>query len=1149
MTASRSPFRRALVALVALCLGASGAVAVSTAATAAPGQPIMIVGSIFGTTTGGTMVTAIVDDDLDQTVRVWYLRPGVSDQAERELFCDFFVAASGTNGGNCSGSFPPGVLGEYTLFVTADDGTGESVPSDSLVFPVGESAASVPVTVGGDLGTGVQQVQESLLVTVEGEAPAMSRVVVSATSVSPAVATNLCIIERVPVSGEYECVATLPSPRYGQWTISVQARDVAALPVTITALGGPFSIVVPAPQPAVDASAAPAAAAFTVTGEPTSNVGGELLLNGFGTPTSAGFCPAGWSGSPLAPPTGGNSVTCGFPSLPAGIHILESGQFINGTATYGREDALYVPATPSLTVEAVPGGAIFRGTVDPLSEQLTIASSRLDALEVVVRDAADQAVCGAEADLLSGDWVCAAALEPGTDSFTAEAKAVGFGFDPGVGFGEVDGYAGGSSARSATVGTTIPATGGVAPPAMTYGLGPASIDVRAVGLPNSAVQLDLYQVEVVPGEPYQYGTAVAGCGLPDGGEGGLNGTVPPTSPSVVDDCFFSGLAPGVWNIYATQYYYFDQSDYLDHYVLIPERPTLTARVTGADQVVASGTGDPGYRVLVQQLGGAGGCSTTVSSTGTWSCPVSGVAGDVVLRAQQRSQGFVADPPSFFGAIASYDGFSAYTAPVAVSVPAVPAPPVVATTPLVWTLEGYDGSPLTPGQVLPLSARGLPAQTEVVIEIRSTPQTLGSARASDLGLVALDVTVPFDLEPGEHTLVGIATPPGGEPSAVQIPVTVLAIDPVDDGAGAPGTGDPFASPDASGGRGEAADRSDPAAPSAISDSIPTIDRIFRTPLLLVTGGGLALALLLLVAFPAELLNNTIASNSRRIGRWYAALDDRLERFTEWFAQITRSRAIAAGLLVTITAVVFGFVDPDYGLDPVSLRMTVSLALGLFVVTYVASWISGRIVQRVWEIPCRVGLQPAALLFAVVGVILARLLEFSPGFLIGLVIGLDVLARVGAPYRVKALVTNLAVTVGLALLGWIGFSVMVALTAGDPGWVEMLVSDALVATAAEGLTAALASLLPLGFLAGHEIAKQSRALWIACFAVVATLFAVVVLPTAEGETEAIDVGFWLLVMGGFAVVVLALWAVLHVTGRDDDPDAEPLHPSHSTVTAAR
>ncbi|MDO9589710.1 MAG: hypothetical protein Q7J04_01030, partial [Microcella sp.] len=357
---------------------------------------------------------------------------------------------------------------------------------------------------------------------------------------------------------------------------------------------------------------------------------------------------------------------------------------------------------------------------------------------------------------------------------------------------------------------------------------------------------------------------------------------------------------------------------------------------------------------------------------------------------------------------SLDGFSALAGPIAVTVPpaAVPAPPpappqtvITTPTPLPWVLEGYDGSPLVPGQQLSLTATGLPVGTVVVVEIRSTPRVLGTSIVGDTGIFTLDAVVPDDLEPGEHTLVAIATPPGGVDSVVSIPVTVIeaaeVAEPVD---AAPVAEEPQAAAETddgssgTGGAGGPGDRSQLASPSAISDSIPTIDRIFRSPLLIVAAGGLALAILLLVAFPAELLNSTLASNTRRLGRWYAAIENGVERATDWFASVTRTRALAAALLVVLTSLIFGFVDPNYGFDPVSVRMTVSLAIGLFIVTYVSSWISGAIIRRVWSIETRVSLQPAALVFAVVGVIIARVLEFSPGFLIGLVIGLDLVTRV-------------------------------------------------------------------------------------------------------------------------------------------------------------
>lgn len=1147
MTATRSPIRRALVAGLVLVLGATGAIAATSAANAAPGKPILSLGSLIGTTTGSTIANVIVEDGIDQTVSVWYLEPGVSDPAERQLFCSFFVAAAGPAGGNCLGSVPAGQLGSYTMFATADDGTGESVPSDPGFYRYGESASVVPLVVDAPLNSGSQLVLETPTLSVSGTAPAMSRVEVRATSVSPVVNALICEVDPVPASGEFSCEGGLPSPTYGQWTVAVTARDVAFVSTPAPA-GAPYTIVTAPPVPVVGGSATGTSLTVQVDGLPGSNVGAELLLNGFGTPTSAGFCPAGWSGSPLTPPNLGASVVCGYLSVPPGVHIIRSAHFLNATATLSREDAVYIPATPTLTVEPVPGGAIFRGAVGGL-DALAITGAQVEDVTIEVRDGANQVACTTTVNLATGEWQCGTVIEPGADTFRATALSSGFADVPDF-FPGVDGYINGVSSPSTVVAGTIAPSVVPAPPSMTYGLGPASIDVRGTGIANGAIGTRLYAVEEVPGEGYTYGNAVAACGAASVGEGegggGFANGVPPTAPSTLTDCLFTGLAPGIWNIYTSQRYYFEESPYLDHYVMIPPAPSLAASVTAAGQLRASGSGEPGYRIIVRELNGASGCTAIVSSGGTWTCSIAGASGDVVLRAQQQSQGFVADPPSEFGAVESFDGFSAFSATTVVSVPVVPTS--TDPLPISWTLEGYDGGPLTPGQVLSLSAQGLPPQTEVAVEIRSTPQLLGTGLADALGSFALDVTVPADLAPGDHTLVATATPPGGVPSVIAIPVAVLAVEDLQPAA--PVDEQPEAG-ERDGIAGSAPDRSDPAAPSIITESIPTLQRIFNDPWVVAASGGLALALLLLVAFPAELLNSTLASNTGRLGRWFVAIERRTEQVTEWFTRISRTRALAAAVLVGLTALIFGFVDPEYGFDPVSVRMTVSLAIGLFLITYVAAWISGAIARRAWGVETQVTLQPVALLFAVIGVVVARFLEFSPGFLIGLVIGLDLLSRVDAAVRARVVVLSTSITVGIAVAAWLAFSALAALGSSSPGWVELLVSDALVATTAEGLTAALASLLPLGFLAGHEVFRHSKPLWAGTFIVVAGLFALIVLPTAAGETAAVeDMAFWLLVMAIFAVVTLTLWAILQFGGRSrSDADADAADQEAAAATPAR
>jgi hypothetical protein len=811
---------------------------------------------------------------------------------------------------------------------------------------------------------------------------------------------------------------------------------------------------------------------------------------------------------------GALSTTCSVPvayfdtTYSCDITVAGPGRYELTATSYDAFDAEQIPSPVSNAVTVTVGGTApallgysESGTAwSSVSPALSGTGPAFGTVEVeILASEGSTTYCVVEVPV-SGQWSCSPTGNPFWTWGDVEFRA--YGYD----------VTGASTADDQIVGEFVP-------PAPTSGLtlGPARVSFTAQGSPDTFFQTRVYRA-VLNGEGSSF-TLREECSA----EG---------QPPVIE-CSVTGLPAGIWNFYTVQDFDERYFSNLDEYVRIPSTPTDFAATVLADQQVRfSGEGQPGFRAIVRDADGGGVCSATVSQSGAWQCVVSLPVGTQSFRALQQSVGF--DTADFFvSSDRSLNGFSAYTSSrtVTIAAPVPPAPPVVEPTPLPWVLEGYDGQPLTPGQQLSLTASGLPVGTET-------------------GAFALDVVVPADLEPGEHTLVAIATPPEGVASPVSIPVSVLAapaIDPAKETVDsiAPEKSDAAVSGDG-GSTGGASDRSDPAAPSVISDSIPTIDRIVRTPLLAIAAGGIALAILLLVAFPAELLNSTLASNSRRLGRWYAAIENRVERATEWFAAVTRTRALAAAVLVVLTALIFGFVDPEYGFDAVSVRMTLSLAIGLFIVTYGASWISGVIIQRVWSIPTRVSLQPAALVFAVVGVIVARLLEFSPGFLIGLVIGLDLLTRVGAPHRVRATLTNIGVIVGLALLAWAGFSIMAALSSGDPTVVGLLVSDALVATTAEGLTAALAALMPLGFLQGHEIFRRSKPLWAAVFAGVAALFALIVLPTAAGEQgEVADIGFWMLVMVIFAIVALSLWALLHFTDRDRGDDDAPLEPQEAAT----
>jgi Na+-transporting NADH:ubiquinone oxidoreductase subunit NqrD len=92
-----------------------------------------------------------------------------------------------------------------------------------------------------------------------------------------------------------------------------------------------------------------------------------------------------------------------------------------------------------------------------------------------------------------------------------------------------------------------------------------------------------------------------------------------------------------------------------------------------------------------------------------------------------------------------------------------------------------------------------------------------------------------------------------------------------------------------------------------------------------------------------------------------------------------------------------------------------------------------------------------------------------------------------------------------------------------FVGMLLEDTMVATTAEGLTGALIAIVPLKFLDGHDLWAVSKRLWIGAFALVATAFALLVLPTAIEGTDVADYGTWLLVFAAFGLVSVLIWFI--------------------------
>lgn len=323
--------------------------------------------------------------------------------------------------------------------------------------------------------------------------------------------------------------------------------------------------------------------------------------------------------------------------------------------------------------------------------------------------------------------------------------------------------------------------------------------------------------------------------------------------------------------------------------------------------------------------------------------------------------------------------------------------------------------------------------------------------------------------------------------------------------------------------ELVDRSDPAAPSVLSQGLPNV---WRDPIRLLMALGMGALFLLLVAIPAEVLNSTLEANSHR-WRWLYAWALPLVAGVSKFASTLPAWGSSAPVMIVLTSIAFGFADPNFGFDLTSLRLVASLAVGLLLVVYVPSMITAALLGRRWQVPTAIITQPGAIIIAVLGVIASRMLEFSPGLLVGLVLGIELAASARAEDQRRAIVTRMLVTLGISLAAWLSYSVISgALSGSDETFLSIFVVETLVATVHEGITGLLVALLPLAFLDGKTLFDQSKLIWVALAGPTAVAFALLVLPTSDRLDADAPVFLWLGVFIGFCLIVAAIWAAFRV-----------------------
>ena len=316
-------------------------------------------------------------------------------------------------------------------------------------------------------------------------------------------------------------------------------------------------------------------------------------------------------------------------------------------------------------------------------------------------------------------------------------------------------------------------------------------------------------------------------------------------------------------------------------------------------------------------------------------------------------------------------------------------------------------------------------------------------------------------------------------------------------------------------------------------------------------GLALFLVMLVGFPAEIFNRTLEENYAEVRRWFRWLGPRNRpasglRVPPW-AQLTAFSLIAAALSTLVDPEI---IHREAGWTGKGLLLLIGFVVAIPLTTLVYAVPGESYARRISGERAQFRALPLALVIAVVFVVVSQVGHFLPGYVYGLVAGYGVVEvrKLTAAYEGRAVLIGSAFVLVLSLLAWIVWEpIRVAVDKGHASWLMLALDSTLSIVVILGLEAIVFGLLPMKFLDGGRLRRWNLWAWGVTYATGVFFFVFLLVldtqPLANTAQHLHAVVTVITLFGAFAVFSIAFWAYFRYrpdtageTG-DEQLDAEP------------
>jgi hypothetical protein len=319
------------------------------------------------------------------------------------------------------------------------------------------------------------------------------------------------------------------------------------------------------------------------------------------------------------------------------------------------------------------------------------------------------------------------------------------------------------------------------------------------------------------------------------------------------------------------------------------------------------------------------------------------------------------------------------------------------------------------------------------------------------------------------------------------------------------------------------------PSAIAAAVPGPGQVNLDPLTLVEAAGLALLVVLVMPFPAELFNRTLEGNLDRIraGVRRIPLLGSLVRAEAPASAGSASRSLGAVVFILAAGLLYGFLNPSFGPD---LRSAVAFA-GIVLALGAVTWLQGLPLRAAHRAASPDGSDRGqihaafgTLVVAAACVLISRVTGFLPGYLYGLVIGYRFARELDAGAEARSLASAAWWMLGLALVCWLMLNAVRATGVVDTAAGQIMATILGTVTVA-GIEGIVFGLVPLRFLPGEPIFRWSRMSWGAAYGIGLFAFVWIILDPNNGFANATDQAGFVTAAAlfvGFGVVSALFWA---------------------------